>query len=46
VTYFLDRAKDNAIQSWLEACVFGKRPSVLYDLEPERELEEYRKVMS
>jgi hypothetical protein len=46
VTYWLDRTKDNAIQSWLESCVFGKRPSVLYDLEPERELEEYRKVMS
>jgi hypothetical protein len=45
ITIWLDREKDNTIQSWLENCVFGKRPSPIYDIEPEKELQDYASMM-
>lgn len=45
VAVWLDRVKDNAIQSWLENCVFGIHKEA-YAGKPELEMQEYVKAIS
>ena len=46
VAYYLETRKDNAVQSWLGNCIFGKVGPTTYDLTPDREMRDYQLATS